>query len=236
MKTSRNLLLIAALILIFNCRADVSKELAPNITFNTETTSKHFIKVALLLDTSDSMDGLIDQAKAQLWKIVKELSYAKCKNESPNLQITLYEYGNDGLKATEGYVRKVLAFTDDLDDISKELFSLTTNGGSEYCGTVVQASLNKLDWGNDGDDLKMVFIAGNEPFTQGKIHCKDAASNTKEKGVIVNTIFSGNHQQGVATKRQDTALLTYGDYIIIDHNKKTVHINSPYDDIIIQLN
>ncbi len=236
MKTSRSFLLIAALILMFNCRADVSKEITPNRTFNSESTTKHFIKVALLLDTSNSMDGLIDQAKAQLWEIVNELSYAKCKNERPNLQIALYEYGNDGLKATEGYVRKILAFTDDLDDVSKELFSLTTNGGSEYCGTVIQASLNKLDWGNDGDDLKMVFIAGNEPFTQGKIHYKDAASNAKEKGVIVNTIFCGNHQQGIATKWQEGALLTYGDYMVIDHNKETVHINSPYDDIIIQLN
>ena len=50
---------------------------------------------------------------------------------------------------------------------------------------MIQASLNKLDWGNNGDDLKMVFIAGNEPFTQGEIHYKDAASNAKEKGVIV---------------------------------------------------
>ena len=31
---------------------------------------KKHIKVALLLDTSNSMDGLIDQAKAQLWDIV----------------------------------------------------------------------------------------------------------------------------------------------------------------------
>jgi len=48
------------------------------------------IKVALLLDTSNSMDGLIDQAKSQLWELVNELSYAKCKHESkPSLQIAL---------------------------------------------------------------------------------------------------------------------------------------------------
>jgi len=28
------------------------------------------VQLALLLDTSNSMDGLIDQAKTQLWKIV----------------------------------------------------------------------------------------------------------------------------------------------------------------------
>jgi hypothetical protein len=81
------------------------------------------IKVALLLDTSNSMDGLIDQAKAQLWQIVNELSYAKCDEKSPNLEIALYEYGNDNLNADEGYLRQVIAFSDDLDEISKSLFS-----------------------------------------------------------------------------------------------------------------
>ena len=41
-----------------------------------ETKKKETIKVALLLDTSNSMDGLIYQAKTQLWEIVNELSYA----------------------------------------------------------------------------------------------------------------------------------------------------------------
>jgi hypothetical protein len=35
------------------------------------------IMIALLLDTSNSMDGLIDQAKSQLWKIVNEVAAAK---------------------------------------------------------------------------------------------------------------------------------------------------------------
>src|SRR6188768_3999938 len=56
------------------------------------------IMLALLLDTSNSMDGLIDQAKSQLWKIVNELAGAKCGNgERPKIRIALYEYGNDGL-------------------------------------------------------------------------------------------------------------------------------------------
>jgi len=159
--------------------------------------NKQFIKVALLLDTSNSMDGLIDQAKAQLWSIVNELSYAKCDDERPNLQIALYEYGNDNLSSYEGYIRQVLDFTNDLDDISKELFSLATNGGSEFCGQVIQSSLNQLDWGNNADDLKLIFIAGNEPFTQGKVNYKHAAANANEKDVTVNTIFCGNYQQGV---------------------------------------
>jgi len=219
------------------CKADTKKPIAQHAPLETPIkASEHFIKIALLLDTSNSMDGLIDQAKAQLWEIVNELSYAKCRGQRPNLQIALYEYGNDRLAEKDGYIRKILGFTQDLDDVSKELFSLTTNGGSEFCGTVIQSSLDKLDWGRDADDLKMIFIAGNEPFTQGKIDYRDAAATAKEKGVVVNTIFCGAHEHGINSNWQDGATLTYGDYMSINHNRETIHIASPYDDLILQLN
>ncbi|WP_405292556.1 vWA domain-containing protein [Algibacter sp. Ld11] len=203
---------------------------------NHEASNKQFIKVALLLDTSNSMDGLIDQAKAQLWDIVNELSYAKCGTNKPNLQIALYEYGNDNLNADKGYIKQVLAFSDDLDDISKELFSLTTNGGEEYCGQVIQTSLSQLEWGKNPDDLKLIFIAGNEAFTQGKVNYQDASANANEKDVTVNTIFCGNYRQGISSKWKAGAELTQGDYMAIEQNTKTVHIASPYDDAILILN
>lgn len=237
MKKWKTLVMAFSLLGMIACKAETKKPLAQLEQLeNSPLPKQHYIRVALLLDTSNSMDGLIDQAKAQLWEIVNELSYARCRGERPDLQIALYEYGNDNLNARSGHIRKILGFTSDLDDVSKELFSLTTNGGSEYCGTVIKASLKDLDWGNDDDDLKMIFIAGNEPFTQGKVDYRDAASMAKEKDVVVNTIFCGDYRHGVDTQWQDGARLTYGDYMSIDHNQQTVHIDSPYDDLILQLN
>lgn len=236
MKKLQIILMLAAFALTVSCKADNKK---PNMQLLAaiETPKKeHYIKVALLLDTSNSMDGLIDQAKAQLWEIVNELSYAKCRNDRPKLQIALFEYGNDNLSSRDNYIRKILGFTEDLDDVSKELFSLTTNGGSEYCGAVIQESLNKLDWGNEADDLKMLFIAGNEPFDQGEINYKDAAANAKEHGVVVNTIFCGDYRHGIDSYWKEGAQLTYGEYMAINQNEQTVYVPSPYDDIIIQLN
>ena len=234
----KTLLFSIALIGFTSCTANNKKQ---DIALNDTKTNHHepsiqFIKVALLLDTSNSMDGLIDQAKAQLWDIVNELSYAKCGNNKPNLQIALYEYGNDRLNGNEGYIRQVLAFSDDLDDISKELFSLTTNGGEEYCGQVIQTSLNQLNWGKNADDLKLIFIAGNEPFSQGKVNYKDASTNAKEKDVTINTIFCGDYNQGISSHWKDGAKLTHGDYMAINQNRATVHIASPYDDAILILN
>ena len=205
--------------------------------YNHTKPDKNVIKVAILLDTSNSMDGLINQAKSQLWELVNELSYAKCRNDiQPSLQIALYEYGNDRLNAREGYIRQVSAFTNDLDDISGKLFSLTTNGGNEYCGKVIQTSLNQLDWGKRTHDLNLIFIAGNEPFNQGPVSYQNAASNACAKDVTVNTIFCGDYNQGASTHWKHGASLTQGDYIAINHDKQTVHIPSPYDDSILEKN
>lgn len=195
------------------------------------------VKIALLLDTSNSMDGLINQAKAQLWDIVNQFTYARCGNDRrPQLQIALYQYGNDGLPAGEGYLQQVIGFSSDLDVLSEKLFSLKTNGGEEYCGQVIQTSLNRLDWGKKAGDLRLIFIAGNEPFTQGSTDYRDAIANAVEKGVVVNTIYCGNPDQGINTRWKDGADLSGGTYSAIDHNRAIVQLATPYDQLILQLN
>ncbi len=235
---------IISLISYTSCNANHKSN--PELSFHKDQTHKiqttktdpntRNIQVALLLDTSNSMDGLIDQAKAQLWEIVNELSYAQCGHNKIELEIALYEYGNDGLPSSEGFIRQVLPFSEDLDEISKQLFALTTNGGNEYCGKVINTSINQLDWKKNNDHLKLIFIAGNEPFTQGPTNYKDAATDALEKDITINTIFCGNYRQGIDTMWKHGADITYGEYTAIDHNRETVHVVTPYDDIILQLN
>lgn len=237
-KLSTTFVFLLAITTVFACNTNKpnNKSEKPLLAINDTKPDKNTIKVALLLDTSNSMDGLINQAKTQLWEIVNELSYAKCGNENPDLQIALYEYGNDNLSSREGHIRQVIGFTNDLDDISEKLFALKTNGGNEFCGQVINTSLKQLEWGKNKGDLKLIFIAGNEPFTQGKISYEDAAAQAKEQDVVVNTIFCGNYQTGIYGKWQDGARLTNGDYMAIDHNQAIVHVASPYDSEIIILN
>ncbi len=229
-------LLALSMVMVSAAPATFKKEPLSHMQKHKAPVKKRYIKVALLLDTSNSMDGLINQAKAQLWDIVNELSYARCENEAPNLQIALYEYGNDRLPSREGYIRQILGFSSDLDEISEKLFSLTTNGGSEFCGQVIQTSLKQLDWGKNPDDLKLIFIAGNEPFTQGRVFYKDAIADAMEGDIIVNTIFCGDYYQGIQSKWKDGAVMSGGDYMSIDHNREIVQIITPYDDVIIELN
>jgi hypothetical protein len=201
-----------------------------------DNTNKKSIKIALLLDTSNSMDGLIEQAKSQLWTIVNELAKASCDGIKPELQIALYEYGNNGLNPYEGYIRQVVFLTRDLDLVSQKLFELKTNGGDEFCGQVIKTSLDQLDWNNSRDDLKLIFIAGNEPFTQGSVDFRDACYRAKNSGIVVNTIFCGDFNEGINTSWKQGAEITGGQYMSINQDCKTVYISSPYDDRIAKLN
>ena len=193
------------------------------------------IQLALLLDTSNSMDGLIDQAKSQLWKIVNELATSKKNGKNVDLYVALYEYGKDAIPSQEGHLRNIVPFTQDLDKISDELFKLKTNGGQEYCGKVILDAVKNLQWNKSNDDMKIIFIAGNEPFTQGDVDYKTACKKAVKNGIIVNTIFCGNYDEGVQTMWKDGADISDGKYINIDHNAEIVHIDAPQDDEIIKL-
>src|SRR5437868_3808761 len=65
------------------------------------------IQVAILLDVSGSMGGLIDQAKAQLWNMVTVMGKAKCEAGNPKIEIALYEYGRSTNDAKAGFIRQI---------------------------------------------------------------------------------------------------------------------------------
>ena len=187
------------------------------------------IQMAILLDTSGSMEGLINQARTQIWKIVNELATVKRDGRIPELQVALYEYGKSSIAASEGYLRQIVPLSDDLDKISQELFALTTNGGQEYCGHVIDAATKGLQWSNSDDDLKLIFIAGNEPFTQGSVRYQDACSAAIARGITINTIYCGPHTDGVKTGWEDGAKLADGSFLSINQNRQVAAVKTPYD-------
>lgn len=194
------------------------------------------IQIAILLDTSSSMQGLIDQAKSRLWNIVNTMTTLRYQGRAPKIEIALYEYGNDRLSRSSGYIREVLPLTSDLDLLSEKLFALTTYGGDEYCGAVISKAVKSLDWGGGTADMKLIYIAGNEPFTQGRTSYKEAIDESLRKGIYVNTIHCGNRESGISGMWRDGAIRGEGKFFNIDHNARVRHIDTPYDDCISSCN
>lgn len=191
-------------------------------------SSPRKIQIAILFDTSGSMDGLIEQAKTTIWQIVNAASNLRYGDAAPTLEIALYDYGNTTI-SNPTYVRKQVDLISDLDSISGKLFGLFTNGGDEYCGAVIESSLNELKWSSDPQDLRIVYIAGNEPFNQGPSDYKKVLKDAAGKNIIVNTIYCGPYDQGVQEFWYDASLVSQGNYFNIDANRDVVSIETPYD-------
>jgi von Willebrand factor type A domain len=198
-------------------------------TWEVAVAAEPKIQLAVLLDTSGSMDGLINQTREQLWRIVNTFATAKKEGRRPRLELALYQYGNDGIPAAAHHVQKVVPLTTDLDRVSEALFKLSTNGGNEYCGAVISHALGELEWSANPRDLRLIYIAGNEGFSQGPISFREAVKAAIARGIVVNTIHAGTEAQGISDSWAEAAKLADGNFLFIDSNRAIARVDAPQD-------
>ncbi|MGE0548266.1 MAG: VWA domain-containing protein [Kofleriaceae bacterium] len=193
------------------------------------------VQIALLLDTSSSMDGLINQARSHLWNMVDQMGrmtrVVNGKTRGVKIELALYEYGNDTVPAKAGHIRQVLPFTADLDKVSEKLHALFTNGGEEYAGQAIQTAVTSLKWSSDPDAMKFVFLAGNESFDQGAVTAAKAMAVAAKQDINIQLIHCGTKDPSW----EAAAKLAMSDLMTIDQNQVAVHIPAPQDAEILRL-
>lgn len=191
------------------------------------TAHEHPIDIVICLDTSNSMDGLIDSAKQKIWDIVNELATAKPK---PHLRVALYAYGSPKFGASKGYVHKQIDLSDDLDSVFTELSSLRTNGGDEYCARVISTATKEQSWSDGKKSMKIIVIAGNEPATQDpQLDVFSVAKTAIQKGIVINTIYCGSPESTEASDWRKLATSADGQFAAIDQDHGTVVVSTPFD-------
>jgi len=92
-----------------------------------------------------------------------------------------------------------------------------------------------LDWSNDRRAYKAIFIAGNEPFTQGNVDYRSACASAIARGVVVNTIHCGPEDVGRQGQWTDGAKRGEGRSMNIDQDRAHVAIVAPQDEEINRL-
>ena len=222
-----------------NCRDNCTSieendPIPPQISQNL--TNKPKIQVAILLDSSNSMDGLIEQARTQIWSVVNAISKVQKDGQAPIFEVSLYHYGNDTLPSSEGFNRMLNELTTDLDGVSESLFSIKTKGGQEYAGWVIDSALQQLKWSDNADNFRVIFIAGNEPFNQGSRNWEKAVNQAVKEDIIVNTIYCGDSENRESNLWATAASRGKGSYFNLNQNQKKVSIPTPYDAKIKELN
>src|SRR3954462_12685279 len=193
--------------------------------------------VVLCLDTSNSMDGLIDSARRKLWAVVNDLAKME---PTPSLRVGLYSYGNNTYDARRGWVRREVELTTDLDEVYKRINVLrcAAPGSDEFVARVTRDALAELKWADEKDALCLIFVCGNEPVDQDKeVTLESVADTAKARGVVINTIYCGPGNNPEAAGWAAFATRCGGKYANIDQDraKAEVVIKTPFDDEIQKL-
>ena len=194
------------------------------------------VDLVLCLDTSGSMEGLLDSARARLWDIVNEVGE---REPNARLRVAVLTFGSpNDAPASQGFVKVRSGLTTDLDSLYEAVMTLRTNGGDEYVGWTLNTALTNLEWSTQDDAARIIFIAGNESADQnpGGYDFRQQAQTARARGIVVNAIFAGNAEQGRREHWADVAAFGGGIYSHIDQQAGTHQIQSRYDAEIQALN
>jgi hypothetical protein len=206
----------------------VADRVAPNAT-------RRDVDLVIALDVSGSMEGLIESAKQRLWDVTNELAQAR---PVPALRVAILSYGRPSYGAQSGYVQVDLPFTADLDAVNATLFAFRTDGGDEYVARAIQTSLDRLQWSQSPDALKIVFVAGNESAEQDpQLALDSVTAAAAHRGIVVNAIYCGADHDAESNGWRRVASSTNGLYASIDqHAAAVARIATPFDEQLANLN
>lgn len=185
------------------------------------------VDLVICLDTSGSMNGLIDAARQKIWDVVSLVGSSKQK---VSLRVALISFGGNRA-ASAGYVVKEIALTDDLDAVYESLMKLQAGGSTEYVGGAIKTALDDLAWGEDAKTLKLLFVAGNESADQDMRpghRVQEVVRQAASSKVTVNAIYCGNPTSSDAQSWRDFSTLGQGSFTAIDQNREQ-RIASPFD-------
>lgn len=185
------------------------------------------IEAVFVLDTTGSMDGLIQAAKEKIWSIATSMAQAQ---PSPEIRIGLVAYRDRG----EAYVTRVVNLSSDLDTLYATLMDFRAEGGGDGPESVNQAlddAVNKIGWTADKNVYKVVFLVGDAPphmDYQDDVKYDVTLNTARERGIVVNTIQCGSDGTATGDWRR-VASLGAGQYFQVGQAGNAVAVATPYD-------
>lgn len=185
------------------------------------------IEAVFVLDTTSSMSGLIDAAKNNIWSIATTMASAQ---PAPEMHMGLVAFRDRG----DAYVTKVLDLSQDLDSMYASLMDFRAEGGGdgpEDVNAALSAAVNKMQWSQDANSYKVIFLVGDAPphmDYQGQTQYPEILRQAAAKGIVVNCIQAGN-QRDTRTTWQHIASLNQGRYFQVEQSGNAVAVNTPFD-------
>jgi hypothetical protein len=134
----------------------------------------------------------------------------------------------------DAYVTKVLDLSQDLDSMYAKLMDLKAQGGGDGPESVNQAlydAINRISWSKDESVYKVAFLIGDAPphmDYNDDVKFPVTLELARQKGIIVNTIQSGQNRMTVPVW-QNIAQLGDGEYFQVENSGNAVAVSTPFD-------
>jgi hypothetical protein len=183
--------------------------------------------MVFVLDTTGSMNGLLDGAKQRIGGIVNGVM----QDTHSSVRIGLVAYRDRG----DEYLTQVLPLTDDLDKVYTTLMDYRAGGGGDSPEDVRSAlshGVYEINWSPSAPDLsKIMFLVGDAPPHEDYdvVDTVTSAANAVQKGIIVNTIQCGISAETTRAWRA-IAERGRGKYFSIASDGGVQAIATPYDE------
>lgn len=177
----------------------------------TKTLVKPHIDLAFCIDTTGSMQAELDNVKTKTKEIVAKLAGGK---PAPVVRVALVAYRDRG----DEYVTKVFPFSDNVDQVVKDISSLKADGGGDTPESVNEAmhvAVNDLKWDSEKKTIKLLFLIGDAgPHAYPNDYDFHTESRKAiSQGIQVNTIgCNGIEGNGGETAFKEIAQLADGKY------------------------
>ena len=192
------------------------------------------VEVVFCLDTTGSMEGLIEGAKQKIWSISNKIVGGE---PTPDLYIGLVGYRDYG----DQYVTRVHPLDDDLDRVYENLMSFRADGGGdtpEHVNRALHDAVHAISWSGDLETLKLLFLVGDCPphmdYDDG-FHYRDICQKAVRQDIIINTIQCGDYYE-TSKYWKSIARLGEGEYAAIAQEGGMSFIETPYDEELSRLN
>lgn len=198
-------------------------------------SARRTVELMFVLDTTGSMGGMLEGAKAKIWGIVNDVLQRQ-GNAGATVRVGLVAYRDRG----DAYVTRVIPLSANLDAVYGQLMSFRPEGGGDSPEDVRSALADALragGWSRPGPRTSQVmFLVGDAPpqHYRNVPATATSAAAARQRGIIVNAIQCGKDPDTTEAWRA-VARLGGGDYFAIAQDGGVEVIETPYDQPLAQL-
>jgi uncharacterized protein YegL len=233
--------LLAALILagLTSLPAHATRFAAPSVAPNQEQSlpgRQSTIELMFVLDTTGSMGGMLEGAKAKIWGIVNELLQQR-NLAGATVRVGLVAYRDRG----DSYVTRVTPLSSNLDTVYAQLMGLQAQGGGDTPEDVRSAMAEALrlgGWSAPGSNTsQIIFLVGDAPphdDYRNMPATDTTARNAVQRGIVVNTIQCGDNRS-TRNAWLNVAQNGNGEYFAIAQDGGVEVLVTPYDQELAEL-